>query len=241
MTPSLQLSTPPTYPARPINGGPLPKAPLKSGNWFYEPKYNGWRALVHVPTGTMFNRKGEKLSIAGEFSAALRKLRTFLPDGHPIEWLDCEALERRHQMGRGSLFVLDFIPPKDEAMFHDPDASPMFFGLHPESDYDRRRQILTSIFGDSFTWADDKCLARVPATDQIYLTPSIKACNALPLWNELTQANAILREWQKAKGVAKPQDFYEGVVAKRADARYPVQLRRPDEETHTWMKHRWAW
>ena len=47
-----------TYPARPINGGPLEKARPKHGEWFYEPKYNGWRALVHVPTGTMFNRHG---------------------------------------------------------------------------------------------------------------------------------------------------------------------------------------
>lgn len=29
---------PPCYPARPVNGGPLPAAPAKEGEWFYEPK-----------------------------------------------------------------------------------------------------------------------------------------------------------------------------------------------------------
>jgi hypothetical protein len=29
-----------TYPARPINGGPLEWAPPKPGPWCYEPKYN---------------------------------------------------------------------------------------------------------------------------------------------------------------------------------------------------------
>jgi hypothetical protein len=48
------MITPITYPARPINGGPLPNARPKQGVWYYEPKYNGWRALVHIPTGTMF-------------------------------------------------------------------------------------------------------------------------------------------------------------------------------------------
>ena len=63
---------PPTYPARPINGGGLELAPPKPGQWRYEPKYNGWRALVHAPTGSMFNRYGQPLSIAAEFGRALK-------------------------------------------------------------------------------------------------------------------------------------------------------------------------
>jgi hypothetical protein len=60
-----------TYPARPLNGGPLDRALSKSGPWHYEPKYNGWRALVHAPTGTMFNRHGQRLSIEKEFGFAV--------------------------------------------------------------------------------------------------------------------------------------------------------------------------
>ena len=95
-----------TYPARPVNGGPLPLALPNDGEWFYEPKYNGWRALVHVPTGTMFERHGKLLTIAAEFADALAILgkhrgpAAALINGAPLEWLDCEALERRHTPSR---------------------------------------------------------------------------------------------------------------------------------------------
>lgn len=101
--------TPPTYPLRPVNGGPLPKAMPKRGEWSYEPKYNGWRTLVHIATGTMFSRQGEPLSIAHEFKAALDQLRVTL-DAEAFKWADCEALERRHDIGRGTLIVLDVVP-----------------------------------------------------------------------------------------------------------------------------------
>ena len=91
-----------TYPARPLNGGDLKYALPKIGAWSYTPKYNGWRAMVHVPTSAMWNRHGERLTIAREFSIALAILKRT-----PFEWLDCEALERRHDLGRGSLIVLD--------------------------------------------------------------------------------------------------------------------------------------
>jgi ATP-dependent DNA ligase len=100
-----------TYPARPLNGGALERALPKPGEWHYEPKYNGWRALVHGPSGTMFNRYGQRLSIQGEFSAALATLRTLrLSSGAvEVEWWDCEALARRHALGRGTLLVFDYI------------------------------------------------------------------------------------------------------------------------------------
>src|SRR5208283_474817 len=100
---------PPTFPARPINGGPLTTALPKSGEWFYEPKYNGWRALVHVATGAMFNRKLEPLTIAGEFKDALHQLCSTL-DADAFKWADCESLERRHGLGRGTLIILDVVP-----------------------------------------------------------------------------------------------------------------------------------
>ena len=98
-----------TYPARPINGGPHEKARTKHGEWACEPKVNGWRALVHVASGEMWNRHGEKLSIASEFKPALSQLRATF-DAQSFEWADCEALERRHDLGRGTLVVLDVVP-----------------------------------------------------------------------------------------------------------------------------------
>lgn len=38
--------TPPTFPARPVNGVPVPKAPRKFGDWYFGSKYNGWRTLT---------------------------------------------------------------------------------------------------------------------------------------------------------------------------------------------------
>ena len=112
MSPStLGAVRPPTYPARPINGGRLELAPPKPGQWGYEPKYNGWRALVHGPTGLMFNRYGQPLSIAAEFGSALKCLRRTVlsAGGSAVEWFDCEALDRRHALGRGTLLVLDYV------------------------------------------------------------------------------------------------------------------------------------
>lgn len=100
----------PSYPLRPTNGGPFPIARPKRGEWAYEPKVNGWRALVHAPTSRMWNRQGKRLSIEYEFGAVLETLRTAdLPP--EMEWLDCEALERRHNLGRGSLVILDYLAP----------------------------------------------------------------------------------------------------------------------------------
>ncbi len=99
---------PPTYPARPLNGGALDCALPKRGDWRAEPKYNGWRALVHAPTGAMFNRWGEHLSIESEFRRAWKAMREYFSD---FDWLDCEALSRRHALGKGSLIILDVIPP----------------------------------------------------------------------------------------------------------------------------------
>ena len=50
---------------------------------------------------------------------------------------------------------------------------------------------------------------------------------ALAFYQRLRDANRVLR-----------CDFFEGVVMKRADAAYPVQLRSSTEEFRGWSKHR---
>lgn len=132
------MISPPTYPARPVQGGQLELAPPKRGIWFSEPKYNGWRALVHTPTGAMWNRHGEPLTIQPAFQEALDALRSM----EIAEFLDCEALERRHAMSHGTLIVLDCV---DSALpyearrtrleaslpVHDPAAPPDLLMLVP--------------------------------------------------------------------------------------------------------------
>ena len=219
--PPSSILTPPTYPARPINGGPLPNARPKTGDWYYEPKYNGWRALVHVPTGTMFNREGKRLSINGEFRKALDFLgRTInVADFPDHAWLDCEALERRHGIGRGTLILLDYIPSPES---------------HPS--YRQRHDSLQGYCADGlimYLAEPGRC-----EPDDVYLCPHIEDSGdgtpggpfRMQVWEELQAAN-------KRLGV----EFFEGLVAKRADSLYPMQLRSPKEEFAGWMKHRWSY
>lgn len=100
--------TPITYPARPAKGGFDPAHPLP-GDWRYEPKLNGWRTLLHRPTGALYNRHGEALSIGSQFRWAVGELNTRFSD---FTWIDCEALERRHGMLQGWLIVLDLVVPE---------------------------------------------------------------------------------------------------------------------------------
>ena len=194
-----------TYPARPINGGPLERAPTKPGQWHYEPKYNGWRALVHAPSGTMFNRHGQRLSIQQEFAAALATLQTLrLTSGvGAVDWFDCEALERRHDLGRGTLLVFDYI------------------GREPY--LSRKQRLVEGLVAHNY--------AVPPQPDCAYSVgaPSPSELDPLEFYGRLKQLNG---QWGCP--------FYEGVVAKRADSPYPVQLRSASLEFAGWMKHRWT-
>ena len=62
-----------SYPARPLAGGRLGLVP-KPNVHLWSAKLNGWRAPVHTPTGTMWNRHGQQLTIADEFTDALNAL-----------------------------------------------------------------------------------------------------------------------------------------------------------------------
>lgn len=198
-----------TYPARPIQGGRLELAPPKRGLWFAEPKFNGWRALVHTSSGTMWNRHGQRLTIAHCFAEALDELRDLSEEG--FLWADCEALERRHDIARGTLIVLDAIPA-------DPTFAPS---------YQERRAFLESLripqerFSSGIHEGEPRPLL---------LTTSRAACahnEVLAFYDGLREANHTLKT-----------PFFEGVVMKRGDAPYPVQLRSSTEECCALVKHR---
>lgn len=224
-----------TYPARPVNGGALPLAPAKRGEWVYEPKVNGWRALVHCPTGAMFNRQGERLSIAREFERALSKLK-----GSLIEWLDVEAFERRHRLGRGSLIVLD---------------APLVPGTFEQ----RQQCVYDSLvaIGIAQSWMflheapPENCILSFAYAFTYYHNPVPPALKQrafrLPLdktfadedldgiysgWAHLQEMNRLLQTEPRSP-------VFEGMVAKRKDSTYPVQLRTPEYEFPFWVKHRW--
>jgi hypothetical protein len=156
-----------SYPARPLQGGKLDKAPRKTGQWFAEPKYNGWRALVHCPTGAMWNRHGGRLSISGQFAVALGELKKLSNAG--LIWADCEAMERRHNVGRRSLIVLDSIPDA---------GSPT---------YEERREFLESLVPLERMSLGEGMMPE----DSVLLTPSIADTNgqALQLYRSLEAIN----------------------------------------------------
>ena len=166
------VPTPITFPARPIQGGKLDRAPKKTGVWFAEPKYNGWRALVHCPSGTMWNRHGGRLSIAHEFASPLRELRRLADAG--LIWADCEAMGRRHKVGCGTLIVLDWITE---------DGSPI---------YEERRKFLESLVPPERMGLGEE--PTIPA-NSLLLTPSIADQDgaALQLYQSLQSVNRAAR------------------------------------------------
>jgi ATP-dependent DNA ligase len=197
-----------TYPARPIQGGRLELAPPKRGLWYAEPKLNGWRALIHTPSGTMWNRHGTLLTIADCFRPALGALAKLA--GRGLVWADCEALERRHNLGRGTLVVLDVVPES---------GTPS---------YEQRRVMLEATLPMDAVFSGDT--ARPVPCGAVVLTPTMcvdSHADALAFYHRLREANRALR-----------CDFFEGVVMKRADSSYPVQLRSATEEFRGWVKHR---
>jgi len=201
-----------TYPARPINGGPFDKAPPKRGTWAAEPKWNGWRGLVHVPSGAMWNRHGKPLSIAPEFRASLEILRATL-DAEAFKWVDVEALERRHGIGRGTLIVLDVIP------------APQVY-----------RDLTAPTYAERRSWLSPLPVAMLTEIkpNTVYLTPS-----TIETLMDTQQAAQAM--WDAARAANKHYKtvVFEGIVMKRTDSLYPIQLRNPEETTAVWVKHRW--
>jgi len=210
----------PTFPARPVNGGPLEKAAPKFGTWRAEPKINGWRGLLHVESGTIWNRHGERLSIEDSFVHVIKEVADCVADGAawlathpaglsypPVEFLDVECLDRRHSHGRGCLIVLDAVYPGTYA-----DRRDILLELFPLLDLNERLTEPT-----------------------VRLIPSFP--DAAKLYAELQERNALYDPaWRRSPLNA----FYEGIVCKRVDSLYPVQLRNPSTEFPRWMKHRFA-
>ena len=156
----------------------------------------------------MWNRRGALLTIADCFRpalAALAKLAT-----RDLVWADCEALERRHNLGRGTLVVLDVIPES---------GTPI---------YTARRALLESLLRCDAVFDGDTSRS-VPSGTTV-LTPTLRAdshADALAYYQRLREANHTLG-----------CDFFAGVVMKRANSPYPVQLRSATEEFRGWTKHR---
>ncbi len=154
----------------------------------------------------MWNRHGALLTIADCFRPALAAFAKLATRG--LVWADCEALERRHDLGRGTLVV-----------------------LVPESgvpSYEQRRATLESLLPCDAVFAGDT--TRAVPINAVRLAPTVRVeshAHALAFYQRLREANRSLG-----------CNFFEGLVMKRADSVYPVQMRSATEEFRGWAKHR---
>jgi hypothetical protein len=241
------VTSPPFYPARPVNGGPLPAAiKLKrrikpdGHTWVYEPKVNGWRALLNTRTGEMWNRHGERLSIAREFDAVIAKIRASptITLNPAFEWLDVEAFERRHALGRGSLVLLD-LPCAGSF------CEPMTW-----CSYTVRQRFIGDLIGDGATpWqflhtpppCDELLTFAYSFTDYGISPPSFNLAPGECYPGE--DNDGIFTGWARLMEMNRTlkAEVFEGFVAKRADSLYPLQNRSADTEFPGWQKHRWAY
>jgi hypothetical protein len=125
-------------------------------------------------------------------------------------WADCEAFERRHNVGRGTLVVLDAIPESGT------------------QSYEQRREMLESLLPCDAVFAGDT--SRMVPCGAVVLTPAHRIdsqVDAFAYCQRLRAANRTLG-----------CEFFEGVVMKRSESVYPVQLRSATEEFRGRVKHR---
>lgn len=194
-----------TYPARPMNGGPLHKSAPKLGQWAYEPKPNEIRGLIHTPTGRIWNRHGQPSSTPELWATALARLQVAAAPHH-LDWFDVGLFGRRIQPGSGAILIFD---------------APNIPGT-----YTQRRAILQHL-------APTLDLGDFIPADSLRLIPTFHPDGAGLLWRELIQLNQRL---MAQAGITQP--VYEGLVAKRLDSTYPIQLEDPTREFPHWIKHR---
>ena len=94
--------------------------------------------------------------------------------------------------------------------------------------YEQRRALLESLIQTDAVFSGDA--SRPVPCGAVMLPPTLRAvsqADALAFYQRLRAAN-------RALGC----DFFEGVVMKRADSIYPVQMRSATEEFCGWVKHR---
>jgi hypothetical protein len=158
----------------------------------------------------MWNRHGALLTIADSFRPALPALAKLASQG--LVWADCEVLERRHGLGRGTIIVLDVVPES---------GAPT---------YEQRRTMLGALLLVEPVFCGDTS-SPVPR-DAVCLVPTLRIDN---------HADALAFYWRlRVANRSHRCDFFEGVVMKRADSHYTVQLHSATEEFRGWVKHRFV-
>lgn len=206
--------TPPliTFPARPVNGGRLENAPSKVGPWIVQPKVKDWRAIIHAPTRRIWNRHGQPMSIADNLADVLEILRF-----SSFDWLDVGVMERQNQLLRNSIIVFDTIDPELAHFTHE-----------------NRRAHLEIAFETLPDAIDLK-----PSRNRVFLINEYcteRPDGPLVIYHALQNQNVALGG--NPHDDTDMKNFYEGIVCKRTDKPYPIQLLSPEKTTPWMIKHR---
>lgn len=72
-----------------------------------------------------------------------------------------------------------------------------------------------------------------PTRDSVFLIPEVRLAAMHSYYALLQKINAEMKQRHDTD-----HNFYEGIVCKRTDKPYPVQLLSPTKETPSWIKHR---
>jgi hypothetical protein len=125
--------------------------------------------MLDTSSGKLYNRKRERLSIEKELKGAVEQLVTLFPNA----WLDCEGLERRHEIGRGTLILLDIC-----------EFTP----------YDKRREQVSIV--------PQLALSELPKTGAIYSAPSAMKLDLHTMLDFNKKVGAVFYEGAVAKKVS---------------------------------------
>lgn len=119
------------------------------GTYRFEPKVNGWRALIHVPTLSVFNRFGKPFTTFELYEDSLN----WIWEHSPFEWLDCEMLARRHALDAGRIIVLDWASQGNETYIERREAMIKVFPFATPSGDNAASMLIASCLEDiSYLW-----------------------------------------------------------------------------------------
>jgi hypothetical protein len=199
------------YPPAPSNGGPLEHAPAKVGAWRWQPKVDDWRGIQHTPTRRVWNQYGEPSAVEerGQIATALDAFEGLLYD------------YRHNEPDVGfEWFDIGIMRNRHDMMRG---CIIVLDVMDTKLTHDERRAVLEQMFPSLPVGTN---LKGVQEGEVYLIAQAFNGCEPLALQNELKRSNAQLE-----------RKFYEGTVAKRADALYPLQ-HRAKAKTSLWIKHR---
>lgn len=201
------------FPPAPSKGGALDAStPPKIGDWVWQPKIDDWRGVTHLPSRSVWNQYGVASAVAaqGKIADALEELgRT-------------AARVFSNSTGDGfRLFDIGIMENRHDMMRG---AIVVFDVMDTKMPHVVRRQMLERMF------------PVLPLATELLADGNTRG--GVWLINEFCVEDPLkLQDILKRENAKVGRKFYEGLVAKRDDASYPMGT-RPKQKTDLWVKHR---